>query len=58
MMGLETKMRQYTSGADFVRTVIARAGDHGFAQIWDAPENLPSAVEIEDPAAWVRRVLV
>jgi coenzyme F420 biosynthesis associated uncharacterized protein len=57
MMGLETKMRQYTSGADFVRTVIASAGDQGFAQIWDAPENLPSAVEIEDPAAWVRRVL-
>ena len=50
-------MRQYTSGADFVRTVIATAGDQGFAQIWDAPENLPSAVEIEDPAAWVRRVL-
>jgi uncharacterized protein (DUF2342 family) len=50
-------MRQYTSGADFVRSVTATAGDQGFAQIWDSPENLPSAVEIEDPAAWVRRVL-
>ena len=57
MMGLETKLRQYTSGADFVRAVIATAGDQGFAQIWEAPANLPSAAEIEDPAAWVRRVL-
>ena len=57
MMGLETKLRQYTSGADFVRAVIATAGDQGFAQVWDAPANLPSAAEIEDPAAWVRRVL-
>jgi uncharacterized protein (DUF2342 family) len=57
MMGMETKLRQYTSGADFVRAVIATAGAEGFAQVWAAPENLPSAVEIEDPAAWVRRVL-
>jgi coenzyme F420 biosynthesis associated uncharacterized protein len=57
MMGMETKLRQYTSGADFVRTVIAEAGDAGFAAVWAAPENLPSAAEIEDPAAWVRRVL-
>lgn len=57
MLGMETKMRQYTSGADFVRGVIGTAGDAGFAQVWAAPANLPSADEIEDPAAWVRRVL-
>jgi uncharacterized protein (DUF2342 family) len=57
MMGMETKLRQYTSGADFVRAVIATAGDQGFAQVWEASTNLPSAAEIEDPAAWVRRVL-
>jgi coenzyme F420 biosynthesis associated uncharacterized protein len=57
MLGLETKMRQYTSGADFVRGVIASAGDEGFAQVWAEPANLPTAGEIEDPQAWVRRVL-
>jgi len=57
MLGLETKMRQYTSGADFVRGVIAAAGPDGFAQVWAAPANLPTAGEIEDPHAWVRRVL-
>ncbi len=57
VLGMETKMRQYTSGADFVRKVIASAGDQGFAQVWQSASNLPSATEIEDPAAWVRRVL-
>ncbi len=57
VLGLETKMRQYTSGSDFVRGVIAAAGSQGFAQVWAEPANLPSAAEIEDPAAWVGRVL-
>jgi coenzyme F420 biosynthesis associated uncharacterized protein len=57
MLGLETKMRQYTSGSDFVRSVIAAGGDQGFAQVWSGPANLPTATEIEDPQAWVRRVL-
>lgn len=57
MLGLETKLRQYTQGADFVRSVIAAEGDEGFAQVWDSPANLPTAAEIEDPAAWVHRVL-
>ncbi len=57
MLGLETKLRQYTHGADFVRGVVAEAGTDGFSQVWAAPANLPSAAEIEDPSAWVRRVL-
>lgn len=57
MLGLESKLRQYTEGADFVRSVIAAAGDEGFAQVWDAPANLPTAQEITDPVAWMRRVL-
>jgi coenzyme F420 biosynthesis associated uncharacterized protein len=57
MLGMEAKMRQYSAGADFVRGAIARGGSEGFAQVWAAPVNLPSAAEIEDPAAWVRRVL-
>ena len=57
MLGMETKLRQYTQGSDFVRSVIASAGSDGFAQVWAEPANLPAASEIEDPAAWVRRVL-
>ncbi len=57
LLGMETKLRQYTKGADFVRAVIARAGTDGFAQVWADPANLPVASEIEDPQAWVSRVL-
>jgi coenzyme F420 biosynthesis associated uncharacterized protein len=57
LLGMETKMRQYTQGSQFVRTIIERAGQAGFAQVWAAPANLPHGREIEDPDAWVRRVL-
>jgi coenzyme F420 biosynthesis associated uncharacterized protein len=57
MLGLETKLRQYTAGSDFVRAVIATAGPEGFAAVWAEPANLPTAAEIEAPQAWVRRVL-
>jgi coenzyme F420 biosynthesis associated uncharacterized protein len=57
LLGMETKMRQYTQGSHFVSTVIERAGPEGFAQVWAEPGNLPGASEIEDPSAWMRRVL-
>jgi coenzyme F420 biosynthesis associated uncharacterized protein len=57
MLGLQTKLRQYTQGADFVRAVMASAGQAGFDEVWASPNNLPSAVEITEPAAWVTRVL-
>lgn len=57
LLGLETKLRQYTQGSQFVRTVIESAGSDGFAQVWAAPENLPNGSEIEDPGTWLRRVL-
>jgi len=28
----------------------------GFNAVWTSPEQLPSAKEIEDPQAWLRRV--
>ncbi|MDQ6936897.1 MAG: zinc-dependent metalloprotease, partial [Actinomycetota bacterium] len=56
VLGLEAKMRQYSDGAAFVRGVIDRAGLDSFNAVWTAPETLPSAAEIADPGAWVRRV--
>lgn len=57
ILGMDTKIRQYTDGADFVRTVVAAAGPEGFAQVWAAPANLPSAGEITAPRRWIARVL-
>jgi len=57
LLGLEAKMRQYREGAAFVRAVVDREGQTGFAAVWTSPEHLPTADEITDPASWCRRVL-
>ncbi len=56
LLGMEAKMRQYRDGAVFVRAVTDQVGVDGFNRVWTSPETLPLAVEIADPAAWVRRV--
>lgn len=57
LLGLDAKMRQYADGARFVRGVVRRTGIDGFNAVWAGPANLPTAPEIADPAAWVRRVV-
>lgn len=56
LLGLEAKMRQYRDGAVFVRAVTDQVGVDGFNAVWDAPQNLPTAREIEHPGDWVARV--
>ena len=56
LLGIEAKMDQYRTGASFVRAVTAEVGTSGFNAIWSGPHALPSAREIADPIAWVRRV--
>src|SRR3954468_12486123 len=56
LLGLDAKMAQYRDGAHFVRRVVKDVGMEGFNKVWVEPANLPSKVEIGDPAAWVRRV--
>ncbi|KRE37402.1 coenzyme F420 biosynthesis protein [Janibacter sp. Soil728] len=56
LLGLEAKMRQYRDGAVFVREVQDTVGVDGFNAVWTSPETLPTALEITEPAAWVRRV--
>ncbi len=57
VLGMQHKLKQYSSGAQFVRSVLAAEGEAGFAQVWVAPAHLPSAAEIERPLDWCRRVL-
>jgi coenzyme F420 biosynthesis associated uncharacterized protein len=56
LLGLDAKMRQYSDGAAFVNAVVDQVGMAGFNAVWTSPEQLPSAKEIEDPQAWLRRV--
>ncbi|MFV0463369.1 MAG: zinc-dependent metalloprotease [Nostocoides sp.] len=56
LLGLEAKMRQYRDGAVFVRAVVDQVGWDGFNAVWTSPATLPEPIEIESPAAWIRRV--
>jgi len=56
LLGLDAKLAQYREGAAFVRGVLTTVGHTGLNAVWTGPEQLPSADEIADPAAWVRRV--
>jgi coenzyme F420 biosynthesis associated uncharacterized protein len=57
LLGMDAKLAQYVKGAAFTRGVVARVGVDGFNAVWTSPETLPTRAEIEDPAAWVRRIL-
>jgi coenzyme F420 biosynthesis associated uncharacterized protein len=57
LLGLEAKMAQYRDGAAFVRAVVDKAGMAEFNTVWAEPANLPSKAEINDPSAWIARVL-
>jgi len=56
VLGMDVKLAQYREGAAFVRAVRRRVGTEGLNAVWTGAAALPSAAEIADPAAWVRRV--
>ncbi|MDR3361113.1 MAG: zinc-dependent metalloprotease [Bifidobacteriaceae bacterium] len=57
LAGLEAKTAQYVQGAAFVRAVLAERGHEGLNQAFSGPDALPTAAEMEEPAAWIARVL-
>ncbi|GIG41523.1 zinc-dependent metalloprotease [Cellulomonas phragmiteti] len=56
LLGMDLKLAQYRDGAAFVRAVRGRVGLDGLNAVWSGPDALPTAAEIGDPPAWVRRV--
>ena len=55
LLGLDLKMRQYEQGKRFCDAVAAEVGISGLNVVWRSPEDMPSAAELDDPAAWIRR---
>lgn len=56
VLGMDAKLRQYSSGRAFVTTVVDEIGIAGFNRIWESPGTLPTLAEIADPGVWVARV--
>jgi coenzyme F420 biosynthesis associated uncharacterized protein len=56
LLGLESKMRQYEVGEEFVAAVEREAGPRGLDPVWQRPENLPLLSELATPTAWIERV--
>jgi coenzyme F420 biosynthesis associated uncharacterized protein len=56
LLGLDLKMRQYERGKRFCDAVAARGGLDALNRVWEGPDSLPSASELERPEAWLERV--
>ena len=55
LLGLNIKLQQYELGKTFCDTVAENAGIEGLNRVWEAPEALPTAQELERPGAWLDR---
>ena len=56
LTGMDIKLEQYRRGERFVAGVYRVGGAAAIEHLWDGPETLPTEQEMDDPAAWVRRV--
>jgi coenzyme F420 biosynthesis associated uncharacterized protein len=57
LIGLDMKLEQYRRGERFVAGIAALAGRDAIDRLWQSPDSLPSEEEMDDPGAWVRRVV-
>ncbi|WP_422628619.1 zinc-dependent metalloprotease [Rhodococcus sp. (in: high G+C Gram-positive bacteria)] len=57
LLGMDAKMAQYVHGKKFVDTVVNRVGMAEFNAVWSGPDQMPTLAEIDDPDAWIARVL-
>ncbi|WFR72451.1 zinc-dependent metalloprotease [Prescottella defluvii] len=57
LLGMDAKMAQYVRGKRFVDAVVDRVGMERFNTVWTGPDTMPTLDEIENPDAWIARVL-
>jgi putative hydrolase len=58
MIGLDLQHARYRLGGEFCSEIQRRWGDEAVDRLWEGPEFLPQAGELEDPVGWAARVLL
>jgi coenzyme F420 biosynthesis associated uncharacterized protein len=56
LLGIDSKMRQYEVGEQFVAAVEREAGPRALDAAWRGPEYLPTIDELATPTTWLTRV--
>ena len=56
LTGLEAKLKQYEQGERFVMEVLEHGGNTLLKKVWEAPEHLPTLVELLEPPRWIERM--
>ena len=54
--GMDLKLEQYKKGEKFVEAIHRDGGAAALRRLWDGPETLPTADEIEIPSRWLARM--
>ena len=55
VLGLEMKLKQYAMGKAFCDAVVEAGGIERLNVVWEGPEKLPTARELEHPDQWLVR---
>jgi len=53
--GMHMKMAQYRDGEAFVTALATHGGDELVRQLWATSAHIPTAAELANPEAWIRR---
>ncbi len=56
LLGLDVGRDDYAAGRSFCAGVLERAGPEGLNRLWESPERLPTAPELEAPGLWLARI--
>lgn len=55
LTGLDLKLEQYRRGQRFVAGLVNAAGRSALDRLWEGPQMLPTAAELEHPRRWLAR---
>lgn len=56
LLGLELSQSTFDRGAAFIDGIVDRADESALASLWNDPEHLPTASELDAPGLWMARI--